>query len=144
MHMGMFNPLNQGLFPDREKEYFAVVTKDSDRVLNVLESKIDFHFFDKNKVNFKITNLITLYIHELLFHNNMSKTEAVIWAYGYLERIDLNVVLEHFNCKDVRELKIEYSKDPSLFKFRISKLLNFDMDDFDKEFIMKDINESTY
>ena len=143
MHMGLFNPLNQALFTDRNKEYYAIVAKDSNRVLNVIESKSDLTFYDSNKVELKRTDLITLFIHDLLFHHKMTKTEAIIWAYGFFERVNIDFVLKHFNCSDLKELRTIYYKDPALFKFQISKLLNFDMDDFDKEFIFKDINEST-
>ncbi len=142
--MGLFSPLNQVIVPDRNKEYYAVVTKDSNRVLNVSESKLDLTFYNQSKVVLKKSNLITLFINDLLNHSNITKIEAVIWAHAFFERVNIDFVLKHFNCDDIKELRKEYYKDPALFKFRISKLLNFDMDDFDKEFIFKDVNESTY
>ena len=144
MHMGLFSPLNQAIVLDRNKEYYAVVTKETNRVLNVSESKLDLSFYNQNKVSLKKSNLITLFDIDLLNHNNMTKTEAIIWAHVFFERVNINVVLDHFNCEDIKDIRKLYYKDPALFKFRISKLLNFDMDDFDKEFIFKDVNESTY
>ena len=140
--MNFFNPFNQILFPDRNKEYYAVVIKESNRVINILDSEYDLSFFDINKVIIKKTDLKTLFIHNLVHDLKMSKTEAIIWAYGYFERINIDFVLKHFNCKCLNDLKKIYNDDPALFKFKISKLLNFNMEDFDKEFKLKDLNEN--
>ena len=93
--MGLFSPLNQAIVLDRNKEYYAVVTKETNRVLNVSESKFDLSFYNQNKVSLKKSNLITLFVIDLLNHNNMSKTEAIIWAHVFFERVNINVVLDH-------------------------------------------------
>ena len=143
LQFGFINPINQILFPDKRENFYVIINKASKKIIAVLDNDNDINNFDFKNVDIIKTDLITIFINDILYHNkNMTKVEAVIWAYGYFERISLESVLKHFECIDLTCLRAVYYKDPALFKYRMATYLNFDPNLFDKNYSLEELNEN--
>ena len=139
----LLNPLNQTLITDKYKTYNVIIAKNTNKILLITENQNDINNFNLEKVKMVKADLLTIMINDILYHyDNISKIEAVIFAYGYFERISLKKVLDYFGSSDITSLRTLYYKDPALFKYRMASLLNFELKDFEKEYKLGDDIES--